>query len=187
MIAESDCNIECDWKLGPRRNLTKGQQAMALARIYPEPEKGGRGKKSEATKLREARGFGRRMARRSARSARPRARLRGPRPGPASADAGGAPPFPRLSTAASSGPPSVSAPAQSAARARSWRRSRPRRINTTDRRLFVGPGGEQKHMMAANSGTGTPADQLPVPGCRDPAVRKMRGFPCRSCKADAGF
>jgi len=30
-----------------RRNLTKGQQAMALTMIYPEPEKGGRGKKKE--------------------------------------------------------------------------------------------------------------------------------------------
>lgn len=30
-----------------RRNLTKGQQAMALAMIYPEPEKGGRGKRSQ--------------------------------------------------------------------------------------------------------------------------------------------
>jgi hypothetical protein len=30
-----------------RRNLTKGQQAMAFAFIYPEGEKGGRGKKSE--------------------------------------------------------------------------------------------------------------------------------------------
>src|SRR4051812_49359088 len=29
-----------------RRNLSKGQQAMALAMIYPEPEKGGRGKLS---------------------------------------------------------------------------------------------------------------------------------------------
>jgi hypothetical protein len=28
-----------------RRNLTKGQRAMAMAMIYPEPEKGGRGKK----------------------------------------------------------------------------------------------------------------------------------------------
>ncbi len=28
-----------------RRNLTKGQAAMALAMIYPEPEKGGRGNK----------------------------------------------------------------------------------------------------------------------------------------------
>jgi hypothetical protein len=28
-----------------RRNLTKGQAAMALAKIYPDPEKGGRGKK----------------------------------------------------------------------------------------------------------------------------------------------
>jgi hypothetical protein len=31
-----------------RRNLNKGQQAMALAMLYPEPEKGGRGKKSRA-------------------------------------------------------------------------------------------------------------------------------------------
>ena len=30
-----------------RRNLTKGQQAMALAMIYPDPEKGGRGKNSK--------------------------------------------------------------------------------------------------------------------------------------------
>jgi hypothetical protein len=30
-----------------RRNLKKGQQAMALAMIYPEPEKGGRGHKKE--------------------------------------------------------------------------------------------------------------------------------------------
>src|SRR4051812_26948910 len=30
-----------------RRNLSKGQQAMALAMIYPEPEKGGRGKRSQ--------------------------------------------------------------------------------------------------------------------------------------------
>lgn len=29
-----------------RRHMTKGQKAMALARIYPEPEKGGRGKNS---------------------------------------------------------------------------------------------------------------------------------------------
>jgi ParB-like chromosome segregation protein Spo0J len=32
-----------------RRNLTKGQQAMALAMIYPEPAKGGRGKKALGT------------------------------------------------------------------------------------------------------------------------------------------
>jgi hypothetical protein len=32
-----------------RRNLTKGQQAMALAMIYPEPERG-RGKKDAAKK-----------------------------------------------------------------------------------------------------------------------------------------
>ena len=31
-----------------RRNLTKGQQAMALALMYPEPETGGRGRKSKA-------------------------------------------------------------------------------------------------------------------------------------------
>ena len=30
-----------------RRNLTKGQQAIALAMIYPEAEKGGRGNKKE--------------------------------------------------------------------------------------------------------------------------------------------
>lgn len=50
---------------GERRNGTKGQQAMALAPIYPEPEKGGSGKKSEraaesaslfsATRLKQAR------------------------------------------------------------------------------------------------------------------------------------
>src|SRR4051812_41618555 len=34
-----------------RRNLTKGQQAVALAMIYPAPGKGGRGKKSEAGNL----------------------------------------------------------------------------------------------------------------------------------------
>ena len=28
------------------RHMTKGQRAMAIAMIYPEPEKGGRGKKS---------------------------------------------------------------------------------------------------------------------------------------------
>ena len=30
-----------------RRHLTKGQQAMAVAMVYPEPEKGGRGKKGD--------------------------------------------------------------------------------------------------------------------------------------------
>jgi ParB-like nuclease domain len=40
-----------------RRNLTKGQQAMALAMIYPEPEKGGRGKKSEALNSAVSAGF----------------------------------------------------------------------------------------------------------------------------------
>ena len=29
-----------------RRHMTKGQQAMAVAMIYPDPEKGGRGKKA---------------------------------------------------------------------------------------------------------------------------------------------
>ncbi len=29
--------------------MTKGQRAMAVAKIYPEPEKGGRGKKSSKT------------------------------------------------------------------------------------------------------------------------------------------
>ncbi len=27
-----------------RRHMTKGQRAMAVAKIYPDPEKGGRGK-----------------------------------------------------------------------------------------------------------------------------------------------
>lgn len=44
-----------------RRNLSKGQQAMALAMIYPEPEKGGRGKKSEAGKVLENSGFSRQL------------------------------------------------------------------------------------------------------------------------------
>ena len=29
-----------------RRHMTKGQRAMAVAMIYPEPEKGGRGEKA---------------------------------------------------------------------------------------------------------------------------------------------
>ncbi|HYM25282.1 MAG TPA: hypothetical protein VEU08_18825 [Vicinamibacterales bacterium] len=33
-----------------RRNLSKGQQAMALAFIYPQPERGGRGRKAENSK-----------------------------------------------------------------------------------------------------------------------------------------
>jgi hypothetical protein len=36
-----------------------GKKAMLLAMIYPEPEKGGRGKKSEARKLQETCGFSR--------------------------------------------------------------------------------------------------------------------------------
>ena len=39
-----------------RRNLTKGQQAMALAMIYPEPERG-RGKKDAAKKEAESAPF----------------------------------------------------------------------------------------------------------------------------------
>ena len=42
-----------------RRHLTKAQQAIALAMIYPEPDQRGRGKKSEATKYAESRVFGR--------------------------------------------------------------------------------------------------------------------------------
>jgi hypothetical protein len=38
-------------------SLSKGQQAMALAMLYPEPEKGGRGRKSEAGKLLVSGGF----------------------------------------------------------------------------------------------------------------------------------
>lgn len=38
------------------RNLTKGQQAMRLALLYPEPEKGGRGNKGKAL---ETSGFSR--------------------------------------------------------------------------------------------------------------------------------
>jgi hypothetical protein len=38
-----------------RRNVSKGQQAIALAMLYPEPEKGGRGKKSANAK--ESLGF----------------------------------------------------------------------------------------------------------------------------------
>ena len=40
-----------------RRNLSKGQQATALAMIYPEAGKGGRGKKSDAAKAAETSGF----------------------------------------------------------------------------------------------------------------------------------
>jgi hypothetical protein len=41
-----------------RRNLSKGQQAIALAMIYPEPQRG-RGKKDEARKVLETRSFSR--------------------------------------------------------------------------------------------------------------------------------
>lgn len=34
---------------GERRNISKGEQAMAVAWLYPEPEKGGRGNKGKAT------------------------------------------------------------------------------------------------------------------------------------------
>jgi len=40
-----------------RRNLSKGQQAMALAMIYPEPDGRGRGNKSSAIKSAETAGF----------------------------------------------------------------------------------------------------------------------------------
>jgi len=40
-----------------RRNLSKGQQAMVLAHIYPEPEKGGRGKNVESRKAAVSAGF----------------------------------------------------------------------------------------------------------------------------------
>lgn len=48
---------------GERRNISKGEQAMAVAWLYPEPEKGGRGNKGKAAetadfsqrRLREAR------------------------------------------------------------------------------------------------------------------------------------
>ncbi len=40
-----------------RRHMTKGQRAMVVAKIYPELEKGGRGKKSEAMKLAGSGGF----------------------------------------------------------------------------------------------------------------------------------
>jgi hypothetical protein len=42
-----------------RRNLKKGQQAMALALIYPESEKGGRGKKGVANSAAKLGGFSR--------------------------------------------------------------------------------------------------------------------------------
>jgi hypothetical protein len=45
-----------------RWDMTKGQKAIALAMHYPEPEKGGRGKKSEGAKVAETSGFsGRRL------------------------------------------------------------------------------------------------------------------------------
>ena len=40
---------------GCNNNLTKGQQAMALAVIYPEAEKGGRGKHSQISESFKAR------------------------------------------------------------------------------------------------------------------------------------
>ena len=41
----------------PGAYLMKAQQAMALAMIYPDPEKGGRGKKSEANTAAKRGGF----------------------------------------------------------------------------------------------------------------------------------
>jgi hypothetical protein len=56
----SDLGITNDqasqWQQLARRNLTKGQQAMALAVIHPEPERG-RGKKDEARKEAESASF----------------------------------------------------------------------------------------------------------------------------------
>jgi ParB-like chromosome segregation protein Spo0J len=40
-----------------RRHISKGQQAMAIAMAYPEPEKGGRGKNAASRKARETAGF----------------------------------------------------------------------------------------------------------------------------------
>jgi hypothetical protein len=40
------------------RHLSKGQQAMLLAMLYPEPEKGGKGKNVAARKAAESAGFG---------------------------------------------------------------------------------------------------------------------------------
>jgi hypothetical protein len=42
-----------------RRNLTKGQQAVALAILYPEPDKRGRGNKGQTAKLAETADFSR--------------------------------------------------------------------------------------------------------------------------------
>lgn len=42
-----------------RRDLSKGEKAMGLAFLFPEPEKGGRGKKSNAIKSVETTGFSR--------------------------------------------------------------------------------------------------------------------------------
>lgn len=44
-----------------RRDLTKGQKAVALAMIYPEPAQRGRGHKSEAIKSAESAGFSSRL------------------------------------------------------------------------------------------------------------------------------
>lgn len=44
-----------------RRHMTKGQRAMAVAMIYPTPEKGGRGKKGAAQKAEVISGFSDRL------------------------------------------------------------------------------------------------------------------------------
>jgi hypothetical protein len=44
-----------------RRDLTKGQKALAVALIWPAPDKRGRGNKSEATKYAESAGFSARL------------------------------------------------------------------------------------------------------------------------------
>ena len=43
--------------------MTKGQRAMAVAMIYPEPDKRGRGKKGASGKLAETAGFSKRRLR----------------------------------------------------------------------------------------------------------------------------
>ena len=40
-----------------RRHLLKGQRAMRLAWLYPEPEKGGRGKRAETKTMAKRHGF----------------------------------------------------------------------------------------------------------------------------------
>jgi len=71
VLASQDCNVSSTFprhdgifvfadalRVVAQRHAPKGQQAMALAMIYPEDGgKGGRGKKDAARNLREKRGF----------------------------------------------------------------------------------------------------------------------------------